>query len=609
MSKKVYIDFETYSEAGFEWDENKQSWNSLPNSSKKGLPAIGIAPYATHPSTEILCMAYAFDDEPNVNVWLPGDPFPDRLQEHVDNYGQIEAWNVAFERWIWTYVGCCRYGFPLNDCIQFVCTQSRARAFCLPPSLAEAGEVLQIQNQKDKDGWRLINKFSMPRNPTIRDKRKRITFQDDPVDAMRMIDYCIRDVVAEREIDKQIPQLSTFEFKFWKIDQAINERGVSLDLKSIDNFINIAESAYKKYNARLSEITGGEVNSATEIFKLKTWLAKRGLLVESLDAAHLAELLTRQLPLDIYEALSIRDKIGSSAVKKLYAMKNKHFKGRANELFVYHAARTGRAAGAGIQPQNLPNHGLTVSICKNCEKTTSLKQFCPRCFSTELVRDQEWNSKATEDVIELTSLNDLEFCYGDAIGAISGCLRGMFVSREGYDLICSDYSAIEAVVLAAISEETWRLSVFKTHGFIYEMSASKITAIPLEEYLEYKSKNKKHHPDRKIGKVAELASGFGGSIGAWKRFKADEFLTDEQIMQAVSAWRKASPGIVKLWYGLEKAAKDSILNPQTVYSYGAIKYFTSNDILHCILPSSRFITYHRPRIIDNAITFEGYNSN
>jgi len=164
-------------------------------------------------------------------------------------------------------------------------------------------------------------------------------------------------------------------------------------------------------------------------------------------------------------------------------------------------------------------------------------------------------------------------------------------------------------VLAAISEETWRLSVFKTHGFIYEMSASKITAIPLEEYLEYKSKNKKHHPDRKIGKVAELASGFGGSIGAWKRFKADEFLTDEQIMQAVSAWRKASPGIVKLWYGLEKAAKDSILNPQTVYSYGAIKYFTSNDILHCILPSSRFITYHRPRIIDNAITFEGYNSN
>jgi DNA polymerase len=221
------------------------------------------------------------------------------------------------------------------------------------------------------------------------------------------------------------------------------------------------------------------------------------------------------------------------------------------------------------------------------------------------------------------SLEYVEQQWGDAIAAVSGCLRGLFTAAPGHDLLCSDYSAIEAVVLAEIAGEEWRQEVFRTHGKIYEMSASKITGTPLQEYLDHKKRTGMHHSDRKkFGKIPELASGYGGGKGAWIAFGADEFMTESEMQEAIWAWRDASPAIagrsegaarrngkpvVKgFWYGLQDAAHMAVSNPGTCYSYQApptrygqppaITYGMKGSVLYCRLPSGRLLAYHGARL-------------
>jgi DNA polymerase len=206
-------------------------------------------------------------------------------------------------------------------------------------------------------------------------------------------------------------------------------------------------------------------------------------------------------------------------------------------------------------------------------------------------------------------------------------LRGLFTAAPGHDLICSDYSAIEAVVLAELSGETWRQEVFRTHGKIYEMSAAKIKNIPFEEFEKHKKETGQHHHLRKMGKTAELASGYGGWINAWKRFGADEFLTDDEIKTAILNWRKASPAVVEFWggqkrnwnselYGVEGHAIQAILNPGKEYVFRKLKFQVIDNILYVTLLSGRKLIYHNPRVIPHfeqrrglQILFEGWNSN
>jgi DNA polymerase len=236
---------------------------------------------------------------------------------------------------------------------------------------------------------------------------------------------------------------------------------------------------------------------------------------------------------------------------------------------------------------------------------------------------------------------ELAELYENPLDAVGGCLRGLFTAAPGHDLICSDFSAIEAVVIAELAGESWRQEVFRTHGKIYEMSASKITGIPFEEFERYPAEHDgADHPLRKkIGKVAELASGYGGWIGAWKAFGADKyFQSDTEIRDKILAWRAQSPAIVELWggqvredppgsyqfrrelYGLEGAAVRAILDPWVVCPYGSISYHVSphDDTLYCELPSGRNLVYHRPRLVETIdryskypiyqITYEGWNN-
>ena len=628
------IDFETYSAAGFIWHPGLEKFKKPPHSQKKGLPTIGAAAYSEHHSTEVLSMAYNLKDGEGSYLWKPGDPPPFRLFSHIAYGGLLEAWNVTFERWIWNNVCIKKYGFPAMPREQWRDALAKSRAFALPGGLAIVGRILNIKNEKEADGKRLIKKFSMPRDPTRKDKRTRILPKDDPQDAKNLYDYNLRDIVAEAEISSLLPDLIPTELNFWLCDQEINSRGVQLDIVAIKNCIAIVEQAHDKYNKELRLLTNNRVQSASEVQKLRKWLMECCVSAPALDAETVAELLSiESLNPSVRRVLEIRQIIGSAAVKKLYSMLNQVTQdGRVHDLFIYHAARTGRAAGAGPQPQNLPNSGPAVSNCALCSRYSINRYSCMWCGSLIISRsDSEWNTNAVNDALETIATGNLEcveYHWGNAIDVVSGCLRGLFISKPGYDLICSDYSAIEAVVLAELAGEEWRQEVFRTHGKIYELSASKITGIPFEEFLAYKQETGQHHIMRKkVGKIAELASGFGGWIGAWKAFGADQYFTDEEINQAILAWRKASPAIVEFWggqqrnwlpefYGLEGAAVQAVLSPGTKFSYRGLSYLVRGDILYCELLSGRYLVYHQPRVSPStrrpgtlSLSFHGWNTN
>ena len=638
------FDFETYSPAGFVWNPQRNAWNAPVGANKKGLFAVGAAVYTEHPDAEVLSLAYDLKDGKGTRLWIPGDP-PLDLCTHILDGGLLEAWNVTFESWVWDNICVPKYGFPPLPHSQLRCAMSKARAHALPGSLDMAGKILDITNKKDKDGSRLLNKFSIPRTPTNRDDRLRIFLQDDPEDAEKLYQYNLKDILAEAEASSLIPDLSADELEFWQCDQAINRRGVQIDQKSVNNCISIINQAYTKYNLKLTQLTNGDVQTGAKIPAIKKWLKEQGIEVASLNAAALAELLANvDLPSGVRSVLEIRDLIGSAAVKKLYAMQRLSVKsGRVHDLFIYHTARTGRASGAAIQPQNLPRSGPSIEKCDICDKWSSSSDFCFICrwcgkyYGEDLPKlwNHEWNYSAVEDalsVINSGSLELLEYYFGDAVATVSGCLRGMFIAAPGHDLLCSDYSAIEAVVLAALAGEEWRMEVFRTHGKIYEMSASKITGVPFEDFEKYYQKHdKQHHPLRgKVGKVAELAGGFGGGVGAWRQFGADSFFPDEQnLKDAIKAWRKASPAIVEMWggqyrygreecFGLEGMAILAVQNPGIEFSHRGITYLKRGDVLYCRLLSGRYITYHRPRLEINrkfewsngySLSFEGWNTN
>lgn len=635
------IDFETYSEAGFIFNPETRKWSGPPNSKFKGLPAVGIAAYAEHPSTEVLCCAYDLHDGKGRRLWKPGDnvidlnghtiDMPQDLYVHVFNGELIEAWSVSFERWIWEKVCVVKYGWPEVFNHQWRCAMAKSRAHALPGSLEKCGNVLDITAKKDKDGVRLLNKFSMPRNPTINDPRTRIKPEEDPEDAEKLYAYCRRDIESESEISSILPSLPDFELAFWQADQEINHRGAQVDVVAVKRCIQILDQAYIKYNDRINKITDGKVTSVTQLPKMLKWVQSQGVNASSLDKQNLINLLADDtLPFDVREVLKIRQLLGGSSVKKVYALLNQSTQsGRIHDLFVYHSARTGRAAGSGPQPQNLPNSGPMVRFCNSCARHYNLSSSdCPWCGSNFHIMI-EWGRGAAHDAFETLksgSLEVLEYYWGSSMDIIAGCLRGMFIAAPGHDLVCSDYSAIEAVVLAALSGEEWRMDVFRTHGMIYEMSAAKIKNITLEELLAHEDRAKL----RKMGKIADLASGYGGWVNAWKNFGADNYFEDDfAIKDAVIAWQKANPNIVEFWggqkrrwkkeyFGIEGAAIQAVLSPGTEYAYRGITYVVMDDVLYCRLLSGRNLTYHKPRLraSDRAyfedtytLSYEGWNTN
>jgi len=629
------FDFETYSEAGYYFDEVARRWKLLPNVPKgtsHGLAAVGAAAYSEHPSTEVVSLAYDLKDGKGPQLWVPTMPSPVELFDHLAAGGLLEAWNTPFEYLIWLNVCAPRMGWPELDYRQLRDAMAKSRAFSMPGGLANAAKVSEADVQKIGDGQRLINKFSKPRNPTKKDGRLRLRTADAPLDGVKFFVYNIGDIRTEAAVSAKLPDLSPDEHELWLLDQKINFRGVHIDAESLVACIGIVKAAHTQYTAELVTITGGQVQTAGEVKKIVGWLTAAGLDMPNLQAETVEAMLDKpagELPPNCRRVLEIRATLGAASVKKLYAIDRRLSNdGRLRLLFAYYGAdRTGRFAGRGPQPQNLPSSGPEVRQCthpRGCRHFYDAGRIsCPYCnISSTQNPPAEWSIEAVKDTLQLIkggTLADVEQVFGDAVAAISGCLRGLFVAAPGKTLICSDYSAIEAVVVAMIAGETWRIDVFRTHGKIYEKTAADLSGVPFEEILEYKRRTGNHHPLRKkLGKPGELASAYQGSVGAWRQFGIGAYIdTDDEILEKVRAWRKKSPMIVKLWYGLEAAAVSAVENPGQCFAYRGIVYGVTDDVLYCKLPSGRKLTYHKPRLIPDTtfwgkpcqkLTYEGWNS-
>lgn len=607
------VDFETYSEAGYA--RNGAGKNAkLEGADKYGIAIVGAAVYALHPSTEVLSLAYDPHDGKGPRLWVPGLPDPGELLSHIGGGGLLTAWNSVFEWLVFQYVCQRLYGWPAPRLDQMRCTMARAKAFSLPGKLENASKILGDEI-KQADGKRLINLFSVPRNPTKSNASTRNLPASNLVDAQKFYEYNIQDIATEHSMGDHIPHLSEFEREVWLTDQTINMRGCAVDTELLQSARNIVASATQHHTARLVELTGGAVGTISETAKLREWCDSQGFPMDSVDKEHVATALdTPHIPPQVREALEIRVRLSKSSTAKLHSMVNMACPdGRIRDMFSYAGAgRTSRWAGGGPQPHNLPRSGPELRQCGVCAQYYGQhRTTCPHPHNQGAWADVEWNPDAAEQAIELIATGKretLEHVFGDSLEVISGCLRGMFIAGPDRDLISSDYSAIEAIIIAELAGEEWRQQVFRTHGRIYEMSAAKITGVPMTE---------KRHENRDLGKLAELASGYQGWVGAWKKFGADKFFdSDEKMEDAIKAWRNASPAIAGypdrqrgygkvggLWKSLEEAAIQAVQNPGTPVAYRLLSYQVRGGVLYCRLPSGREIPYHTPQL-ENILRYE-----
>lgn len=661
------FDFETRSEAGYLWLGPSPKyplgrWAHAEGTStpaNAGLPTVGLDVYAHHPSTRVLSLAYNLKDGLGSRMWMPGLPPPADLLEYLQmQRGLIEAWNVGFELRIWNVVCTKLFGWPPLDPLQVRCAMAKARAFGLAGKLEVTGEVLKIEHQKDPRGDELLKLFSRPQQPTKKQPKPILELFDLPADGAALLEYNARDIVAEAECSALVPELSPLELRNWHNDQAINRRGMAVDLAAVHAAAQIVREAMKRYGEEMRQLTGGIEPS--EVKQILGWLKARGVQVgDSLDAEVIDSLLTR-LPEGSPErrAVEIRAATASASVKKLFAIINQTGPdGRLHDLYAFYGARTGRPTGFGPQPMNLPKAGPEVYRCgwisgklqapsPGCGRYFGAKRItCPWCGALRGPQAPlEWNPAAMEDAIEIVSSGSFDAVahfFVDVLLTIGGCLRGMIVAGPGMELVSSDFTAIEGVVIACLAGEQWRIDAYRDDAPMYLVSAERMFGTPVAEMQAYAKEHGHHHPLRQKGKGGELGLGFGGWITALRNFGVDG--ADSELKDTVLKWRAASPALVEFWggqtrdkfnryserpelFGLEGAAVKAIQNPGTrceVRQLGGastgISYLVHGDVLYCHTPGGGAIHYQRPRLRpatrdyaspwELQITFEGWNTN
>lgn len=641
-------DFETVSEAGYVWREGTQKWAMLDNCSKYGLAAVGSAVYAEHPSTEVISYAYDLKDGRGARIWIPDCAPPLDLFDHIARGELLEAWNTCFEFLIWNLVCTRRYGWPALPLEQTRCAMAKARAFGLPGGLDKASDVVGSVRKDKALGDRVIKRYSVPRNPTAKDKRLRIRPSEDGIAAADLYHYNALDIQAEAAVSHVTPDLSDFEQQVWLLDQRINLRGVPIDMPLVHKALAVLEYMEKRHDEELRAVSDGHLRTYTEVSAMQKYLYEFwGLSSHSLDEEAIEEIFKQnpRLHPQPRRVLEIRQIMSSAGVKKLHAM-TRLASGdqRIRQLYMYHSAHTGRWAAGGIQPHNMKSSGPSLSWCNRCKLYYSTTDFdtCRWCRENDTVPGKEWGFGVMDrslDFIghERTTPEEVHHLLGkDTLPVLAASIRGMIRAPQGREFVCSDYSAIEAVGLAMLSGEQWRIDVFRTHGKIYEASISKTTGVTLEEMAAYRKLHERHHPLRKKGKTRELAGGYGGFVGAWKQFGADEFMSDDEIKADVLAWRADSPMIVELWggqwrkhptrwefthefFGLEGAAVQAVLRKGIWFTYREAGFLCWNDVLYMRLPSGRCIAYHSPQLSEQEdrfskqpiwrLSYLGYNTN
>ena len=545
------IDIETYSEVD--------------------LPKCGVYAYAEHPSFEILLFAYAFDDEETQVVDLKGgERLPPRVLDALTDPAITKtAFNAAFER---TCIGRC-LGKRL-DAAQWQCTAVQSAMLALPLSLEGVGEVLGIERKKLKEGGDLVRYFSLPCKPTkANGQRTRNLPEHAPEKWQRFKEYCVRDVEAEREIRAKLQgyPIPAKEQELYRLDQEINDRGIMVDPVLVARAIECDEQYREKTTKRAYELTGlANPNSPAQ---LKEWLEGQGTEVDTLDKKAVRALLPGAEG-DVLEVLKLRLLMAKTSVKKYEAIRRSVCAdGRVHGLLQFYGAnRTGRWAGRLVQIQNLPqNHIPDLALAR--------------------------------DLVKAGRYADIEALYESTPNVLSELIRTAFVPRPGCRFIVADFSAIEARVIAWLAGEQWRLEVFEGGGDIYCASASKMFHVPVEKHGQNSHLRQK-------GKIAELALGYGGAVGALTAMGALEMgLAEEELPPLVRQWREANPHIIRLWAQVEDAAMTAAREKARV-RLGRLTFHCRSGMLFITLPSGRKLCYVKPRIQTNrfggdGLTYEG----
>lgn len=534
----------------------------------------GLYKYAESEDFTILLFAYACDDKPvQVVDFASGETLPERIFQALTDPNILKtAFNASFERiCIGRY-----YGIDLSI-EQWECTMVRSAMLGLPLSLAQVGKVLSLEDQKMTEGKALIKYFSCPCKPTKVNGGRTRNLPEHAPDKWNMFKrYCIRDVEVEQAIRNKTKNffIPDSEKELYVIDQRINDRGVLVDMDLVKYAIRM-DTLYKgRLNAEAAELSGlGNPNSVAQ---LKEWLEKEtGSEVTTLNKKDIPDLLKTAGSDVVGRMLRIRQEMAKTSTKKYEAMeKAACVDDRVRGLLqIYGANRTGRWAGRLVQVQNLPqNHIDDLDLART------------------LVKDGD--------------LDMVEMMYGNVPDTLSQLIRTAFIAKPGYTFIVCDFSAIEARVIAWLAGEQWRLDVFRTHGKIYEASASMMFHVPVEEIT-------KTDPRRQKGKIAELALGYQGGVGAMKTMGGEKMgLSEAEMQEIVTHWRKANPAIVSLWDKVQEAAMVCI-DTRTTTTIGHGIYFCMKfGALLIQLPSGRYLSYPRPYIGENrfgtkSICYEG----
>lgn len=541
------------------------------------LGKAGVYKYVESETFEILLFAYSYNGSPvKVIDLIKGEQLPTWIVEALEDPQVIKkAYNAAFER-----VCLGKHLKKQLDPSQWRCTMVKASMVGLPLGLDKVAIVLRLTEQKSKDGYALIRFFCIPCKPTkTNGGRTRNLPQHSPEKWEKFKGYCGQDVVVELAIDKKIEffVIPQSEIDLYTLDQQINDRGVKVDIQLMQNAIRFDRETGIELKAKASEIT--QLENANSLTQLKEWIwAETGEEVTSLNKKALPLLMAKTDSDVVKELLKIRQEMSKTSVKKYAAMaKSVCLDSRIRGLLQFYAARTGRWAGRMVQVQNLR---------KNSMKHLDLAR--------QILR---------EGNLELFAI-----IFGDVPDTLSQLIRTAFIPSRGNSLRSSDFSAIEARVIAWLSGEQWRIDVFNTHGKIYEASAAQMFRVPFDSIT-------KTSPLRDKGKVAELALGYQGGTNALKKMGAlDMGIKENELGDIVSAWRYANKKITRYWETVGDAAIEAVESGSSVTISHGIRFFVEKGIMFIELPSKRRIAYLRPKLVDgkfggNALTYEGVDQN